>query len=236
MLEKIGDENYLNRVCISDKSTFYVSGKFNHHKVRIWCWDSPKLNVWFGLLHDILISPFFFVEKIANGDVYQDPWSSSISLSCALFHNCNICCQILFQQNDALPYWICSMYELLNSVFLEKWIGCEGYISWSLQWFNITPLDFFLWDYVKDRVYQTPVSDIYFLKKRKQLAIFTVIPQMLKKKNIWKEIKYRLDTWLKIPLKNNFIRCKKLATIVSAQKNVAQPFFRKKQVSTSAEI
>ena len=32
------------------------------------------------------------------------------------------------------------------------------------------------------------------------------------------------------------IRCKKLATIISDQKNVARSFFRRKQVSTSAEM
>ena len=34
----------------------------------------------------------------------------------------------------------------------------------------------------------------------------------------------------------NTIRCKKLATIISVRKNVARPFVKRKQVSTSAEI
>ena len=37
-------------------------------------------------------------------------------------------------------------------------------------------------------------------------------------------------------MKSNTISCKKLATIVSGQKYVARPFFRQKQVSTSAEM
>ena len=37
-------------------------------------------------------------------------------------------------------------------------------------------------------------------------------------------------------LGNNTIECKKLATIVSSRKNVARPFFRRKQLSTSAEM
>ena len=36
-------------------------------------------------------------------------------------------------------------------------------------------------------------------------------------------------------LGNNTIECKNLATIVSSRKNVARPFFRGKQLSTSAE-
>ena len=37
-------------------------------------------------------------------------------------------------------------------------------------------------------------------------------------------------------LKNNTIKCKNIATIVSGRKNVARPFVRRKQVSTSAEM
>ena len=37
-------------------------------------------------------------------------------------------------------------------------------------------------------------------------------------------------------MKNNTIRCKKLATIVSGRKNVARPFVRQKQVSTRAKM
>ncbi|GBN90799.1 hypothetical protein AVEN_216091-1 [Araneus ventricosus] len=39
---------------------------------------------------------------------------------------------------------------------------------------EIIPLDFSLWGYVKDIVYQTPVSNISVSKERIQLAIFTV--------------------------------------------------------------
>ena len=42
--------------------------------------------------------------------------------------------------------------------------------------------------------------------------------------------------WLKITLKNYTKRCKKLATIVLGRKNAARLFFRRKQVSTSAEM
>ena len=42
--------------------------------------------------------------------------------------------------------------------------------------------------------------------------------------------------WFDNTLKNNTIRCKELTTIVSGRKNVARPFFRQKQVSTSGTL
>ena len=47
--------------------------------------------------------------------------------------------------------------------------------------------------------------------------------------------KLAFEEWFNNTLKNNTIRCKKLTTIVSGQKNVARPSFRRKQESTSAE-
>ena len=37
MLERISeDKAFLKRICFGDEATFYVSGKFNKHNVRIW--------------------------------------------------------------------------------------------------------------------------------------------------------------------------------------------------------
>ena len=56
---------------------------------------------------------------------------------------------------------------------------------------DITPLDFFLWRYVKDKVFSTPVPDITNLKARITDAFATVTEDMLG--NTWREIDYRLD-------------------------------------------
>ena len=56
---------------------------------------------------------------------------------------------------------------------------------------NIAPLDFFLWGYVKDIIYQTKVRDINDLQHRIIEAIDTVTVDMLAR--TWPEIEYRLD-------------------------------------------
>jgi hypothetical protein len=52
-------------------------------------------------------------------------------------------------------------------------------------------LDFFMRGYVKDIVYQTPVTSFDELKLRIVAVIETVTRQMLE--NTWREIEYRLD-------------------------------------------
>ena len=55
-----------------------------------------------------------------------------------------------------------------------------------------TPLlDNFLWRYVKDKVFSTPVADITKLKVRITDAFATITEDMLE--NTWRGIDYRLD-------------------------------------------
>jgi len=52
------------------------------------------------------------------------------------------------------------------------------------------PLHFFLWGYVKDKVFSIPVPDITNLKARITDAFATITEDMLE--NTWIEINYRL--------------------------------------------
>jgi hypothetical protein len=60
-----------------------------------------------------------------------------------------------------------------------RWVGRDGPIPWPPRSPDITPLDFFLWGYVKDIVYKTPVTSLDELKLRTVAAIETITPQKL---------------------------------------------------------
>ena len=81
--------------------------------------------------------------------------------------------------------------EFLNETFPNRWIGRDGPIPWPPRSPDITPLDFFLWGYVKDIVYKTKVRDIDDLKQRTSNAMTTIDEAMLQR--TWLEIEYRLD-------------------------------------------
>ena len=98
---------------------------------------------------------------------------------------------IIFQQDGAPPHWGLRVRQFLNKTFSDRWIGRDGPISWPLRSPDITPLDFFLWDFVKDIVYRTKVRDITDLKQRISNAIATIDEAMLQR--TWQKIEYRLD-------------------------------------------
>ena len=79
----------------------------------------------------------------------------------------------------------------LDATFPNRWIGRDGPTTWPPRSPDITPLDFFLWRYVKDKVFSTPVPDITDLKARITDAFATITEDMLE--NTWREIDYRLD-------------------------------------------
>ena len=62
----------------------------------------------------------------------------------------------------------------MNDTFPEKWIGRDGPIPWPPRFSDITPLDFFLWGYVKDIVYRIKVRDVSDLQQRIIEALDTV--------------------------------------------------------------
>ncbi|PNF31703.1 hypothetical protein B7P43_G13374 [Cryptotermes secundus] len=81
--------------------------------------------------------------------------------------------EIIFQQDDVPPHWSTIVRDALDKHFPGRWIGRDGPISWPPRSPDVTPLDFFLWGYVKDIVYKTQVRGIDRLKTRVRDAIAT---------------------------------------------------------------
>jgi hypothetical protein len=97
---------------------------------------------------------------------------------------------VVLQQNGAPPHWGLLVRQFLDSTFPKQWIGRDGPTPWPPRSPVITPLDF-LWRYVKDKVYSTPIPDTDTLKARIRDALAAVTEEMLEK--TWREIEYRLD-------------------------------------------
>ena len=85
---------------------------------------------------------------------------------------------------------ICNIW-FLDATFPNRWIGRDGPTPWPPRSPDITPLDFFLWRNVKDKVFSTPVQDITNLKARITETFATITEDMLE--NTWRETDYRLD-------------------------------------------
>ena len=97
---------------------------------------------------------------------------------------------LVFQQDGAPPHWSRAVRAYLDDAFPDNWIGRGGPTAWPARSPDVTPCDFFLWGYVKDRVYKTPVNDIDHLKEKIREAVASVTPDMLAA--TWRELRRRL--------------------------------------------
>ena len=91
----------------------------------------------------------------------------------------------------------CEVHQYLNTVLPGRWIGHasgkdQPLMLWSLRSPDIMPCDFFLWGYVKDRVFISPLPcDLTDLKARIIPAVKNIDAPMLT--CVWQELEYHID-------------------------------------------
>lgn len=204
MQEAMMDEDFAAKLIFSDECTFHVSGVVNRHNVRIWGTenphafvtferDSPKLNVFCAMSHRKVYGPFFFFcENTVTGTSYLD------MLNLWLFPQLNNDSDnFVFQQDGAPPHWKLDVREYLNHELPHRWIGRVGaddqaLFPWPPRSPDLSPCDFYLWGYLKDRVYIPPLPrTLVELRERINTAVMTIDEMMLQ--NVWSELDYRLD-------------------------------------------
>ena len=203
MLEMIDDETFISRLVFSDEATFHLSGTVNRHNVRIWGTEhphetvehvrnSPKVNVFCAVSRNKIFGPFFFENDTVTGQSYLDMlqhWLFTLLQEDRP--------DFIFQQDGAPAHWHLNVRNFLNEKVPQRWIGRKGdndlaLCAWPPRSPDLTVCDFFLWGYVKDRVYVPPLpTSIHDLKQRIAAAIDLVDRDMLI--NVWEEFSYRID-------------------------------------------
>ncbi|KFM71055.1 hypothetical protein X975_09066, partial [Stegodyphus mimosarum] len=86
---------------------------------------------------------------------------------------------VVLQQDGAPPHWGTIIHSSLNDHFTGRGTGRGGPIPWPPRSPDTTPLDFFLWGFVKDNIYRRRVSNIDDLKARITTTIASVDADML---------------------------------------------------------
>jgi hypothetical protein len=99
--------------------------------------------------------------------------------------------RVIFMQDGAPPHFSLPMHRALNENFPNALIGRGGPISWPPRSPDPTPMDFFLWGYVKNCVYGEKIRDLQHLRDRITIATETVTPDIIQKTG--HEIDYHLD-------------------------------------------
>ena len=167
------DENLLDQILFSDEAIFKLNGGVNKQNCRYWCDENPhfyseqglhapQVVVWCGLWARGLIGPFFF-DGTVNGENYlgmlKDWLLPQIQGEC-------IFDRMIFMQDGAPPHFSKDVRAWLHNTFPERWMGRRGPIEWPPRSPDLTPLDFFLWGYLKSVVYAKHPKSLDELKQQ----------------------------------------------------------------------
>ena len=99
--------------------------------------------------------------------------------------------RVIFMQDGAPSHFSCFVTDVLNERFPDDWIGRGGAIPWSSWSPDLSPLDVFLWGYMKNTVYAKKIRNIQHLQERITSAIETLTRDMFQK--TWQEMEFHLD-------------------------------------------
>ncbi|GFV57004.1 putative transposable element [Trichonephila clavipes] len=101
----------------------------------------------------------FFIPELNNQDV-QELW---------------------IQQDGATCHTARAIIDLLKETFGDNLISRFGPVNWPLRSCDLTPLDYFLWGYVKSLVYADKPQTLDHLEDNILRVIADIRPQMLEK-------------------------------------------------------
>ena len=170
-----------------------MNGEVNRHNCRYWEPTNPhwfreshsqyneKVNVWAGIINNRVIGPYFF-EGSLTGERYHDFLENDLIPALAtLYPDENMPDMpnqaLWFQQDGAPPHYAASVRRFLDDVFPNRWIGRRGSIEWPPRSPDLTPLDYFLWSYVKNEVYKDKSHTLDILKDRIRNVIRNISPE-----------------------------------------------------------
>ena len=123
-----------------------------------------------GLFNGRLIGPYFY-ETTLTGERYLQ-FLHNILPELLEHIPLNQRESMWWQQDGATPHFHRQVREYLNNIFPAKWIGRNGTIFWPPRSPDITPMDFFLWGYLKGLVNATPPTDLDDLKQKNSTSMW----------------------------------------------------------------
>lgn len=192
--------DFADKIIFSDEAHFHLDGFVNRQNCRIWGEENPRVihekqmhpqrvTVWCGFWAGGIIGPFFYENEAGqaqtvNGVRYREMITSFFL---PRIEEMNVE-GMWFQQDGATCHTARETIQLLHQSFPGRVISRFGDQNWPPRSCDLTPLDFFLWGFLKSMVYANKPTTTQALKEEIGRCI-NEIPQHLCKKVIENFIK-----------------------------------------------
>lgn len=164
-------------VLFTDEAHFHLCGTVNKQNFRYWAENnpqelhqrplhSPRVTVWCAIAEFGIWGPYFFEENnvtvTVNSDRYCEMLETFVRPKLTYFHDMN---RVWFQQDGATAHTSRRSMEVLREMFPGHVISLRGDIGWPARSPDLNPCDYFLWGYLKSKVYINRPQSIEQLKR-----------------------------------------------------------------------
>lgn len=123
----------------------------------------------------MLIGPFF-IDGMLNANKFLELLRTHIIPE---IQNLNIE-NVWFQMDGAPAHSTAAVTRFLNEMFVDRWIGRFGPIAWPPRSPDLSPNDFFLWGYLKTKIYNNiQIENIQELRDRILTACNALNPNFI---------------------------------------------------------
>ncbi|GFT38085.1 transposable element Tc3 transposase [Trichonephila clavipes] len=149
-------------ILFSDEAHFWLNAYVNKQNCRIWSEANPQVYVETPLHPEKLTGALYgLVESFFKNDEG---------------HN-----ELWFQHDGPTCHTARATIDLLKDTFGDRLISRFGPVNWPPRSCDLTPLDYFLWGYVKSLVYVVKPQTFDHLEDNIRRVIADMRPQMLEK-------------------------------------------------------
>jgi len=175
MLERFAS---FNNIFFSDEAHFHLNGHVNRQNCRYWSdtnpklkhqkpLHSPKVTVWAALSARGIIGPYFYEDQRGNAvtvntERYIAMLQNFFAPALQDFDGFNQ--RSWFQQDGATCHISNDSLSAVREIFGQKVISKRGDINWPPRSPDLSPMDFFLWGYLK--VFNSNPATLEELKAR----------------------------------------------------------------------
>ncbi|GBL82575.1 hypothetical protein AVEN_263665-1 [Araneus ventricosus] len=190
-----------------DEARFHLSGCVNKQNFHYWALNNPRqiherplhserVTVWCAVADSGVIGPYPFEENGKAVTVTSARYVDMLRnfLQPKLYEHGNLA--VWFQQDGATALTAGISIDLLKEMFPKRLISLRGDISWPARFSDLPPCDYFLWGYLKSKVYKNRPRTTEELTAaiRQEIA---AIPQAMTRrvmKNFWVRLQKCIDS------------------------------------------
>lgn len=184
-------DDFSTKIIMSDEAHFHLSGYVNKQNYRFWGTENPrvmheeplhplKVTAWCAVHAGGVIGPFFF-ENAAGQTTTVDGARYRAMLTEFFLPELDELglVDMWFQQDGATAHTARATTDILKDAFPGRLISRFGDLHWPARSPDLTVPDFFLWGFLKSRVYINKPETLEALKENIRHECENLSPETL---------------------------------------------------------